>query len=167
MEGNTALGLGMASSSTDGERVFRLASAISPGLSDIGVQASYQMRVGRAAPASLKLKDGREATEASTETEAHQSSPVPFAFWKAHGFRRILQLVPGRLYTAMHGDRTFRIAVADSFSDDGTAWAVAVDEMQRDGAWRHVTEMDALDLNKRLSLALAAAIDALGKYVQN
>ena len=63
-EGNGAVGVGVASSSMNGERVFRMGSSITPGFSDIGLQASYQGRVGPAAARANERGYGDAFSEA-------------------------------------------------------------------------------------------------------
>jgi hypothetical protein len=159
-EGNTALGVGVASASIDGDRVLRVGSAISPGLADVTLQASYQMRVGRASGA-IKNTGGTVQ-----DAQVHQALPIPFSIWNRHGFKRVMQLVPGRLYTVFHGTRQFRLAIADSVTESGTAWGVQVDEMLRDGQWRHIPEMDKVDANPNMKLALSSIIEALDAYAK-
>ena len=152
-EGNTALGVGVTRASSDGERVFRAGSAISPGLSDIGLQASYQVRVNQS----------KSATEKQVE---HQHLSVPFAFWNQHGFTRVVQIVPGRIYTALNTGRMFRLTLGDFVSATGTQWAVQVDEMHTDGEWSHVSAMDQVDSNAKMTIALQQVITALDAYVR-
>ena len=76
--------------------------------------------------------------------------------------------MPGRVYLAVaaRDSRMFRLSIGDSVSDNGTEWAIEVEEMQHDGQWHHVTEMDTLDPNKNLNVALQTVIRALGTYAQ-
>ena len=156
-QGETAIGLGLTGSSKDGERVFRLGSGLSPGLADIGMQASYQIRVGKASP-GLPLQ---RAGSAPSETPE-----VPYTEWKRFGFSDVLEESSGSVYHASVGARTFRISINKVVGDTSPAWLITVDEKQRDGMWRSVDDQVSLHSNHDVSVAMHEAIVAISKFVQ-
>ena len=152
-EGETAIGVGLARASKSGERIFHMASSMSPGLGNIiGLQASYQMRVGKASAAMLP---GVVPAE------------VPFDEWYAHGCSEIRVIVPGRAYKAYYGSRIFRVEleqVNHPHDGDGHEWAISIDEKSKNGLWESVE--DAMDLrgDRDAGQALRNAIVALGTF---
>jgi autotransporter adhesin len=153
-EGNAAVGVGVASASGDGERVFRFGSAISPGLADVTLQASYQMRVGNKAP------------DHSGGNLVALKTLVPYSLWEQHGFSDVFEDAEGSLYRAKWQDRAFRLQLISSARDSGKVWAVTVDEKLRDGSWRSIEDSLNLHADAAPGKILAAAIDALAKFAR-
>lgn len=151
-EGQSALGIGIAGASKSGERIFRLASSVSPGLGDLGVQASYQMRLGKASPANL----GTAGSAGMAATDE-----IPFSIWKTLGFTDVLEEPSGGVYKAHLGARTFRIAINKILSDTAPAWMITIDEKQRDGTWRSLDDQMDLHSNHQVSIAMHEALTSL------
>ena len=82
-EGEAAVGVGLTGSSKDGERAFHVASSLAPGLSDVGIQASYAMRVGKASP--------KETHETSTTPGIAE---IPMNEWYKHGCTEVRIITP-------------------------------------------------------------------------
>ena len=153
-EGEAAMGVGVAGASKSGERVFRLASSMTPGFGDIGVQASYQMRLGKGAP------------PIADSTEKIDGADIPYTEWKKFGFHEVRVYVPSRLYQARVGNRTFRFELASVTDDNGPGWAASVEEQQRDDSWRILDQQLNLSSVSTPMKALLNAITALSNSIK-
>jgi autotransporter adhesin len=154
-EGNTAIGFGIAGASRDGGRVVRIASALTPGFDQVSMQASYQMRVGRAAPVQVML-------------DASKVADMPFAVWHKANFTNVHILTPGLAYQfdTLDGDRTFKVAVTKVIEQSGYSWDALIEELTRDGEWHSLNRRVSIRKGNDAQKVLKEAIKRLSAFVE-
>ena len=130
-QGQTAVGLGVASANPTGSTQFKLAAAISPGVNQVGVQVGMNWLVG---PGMSHPANTAPAMQSTVQMPAPQEPQAPMSFdeWTSLGFSDVDEIVPNREYQVTLQRQTYRISIARHLSKAGSIWHSEVDRLSEE-----------------------------------
>jgi hypothetical protein len=155
--GASALGFGLAHQNKAGNGAFSLATSITPGGNDIGVQAAMRWKVGHATPATAPTHDLMQTNRQIVDNSELQRLNVA----------EFTEITPNREYYVRFQNTPYRIVLSHQLFVPGVApaWSAKIVRMAKgtasDDDFERSATLETLSLRPHGDSATAVATEAI------